>query len=518
MTDTKAEEMIQSKTVGKLVGMKKTDFDDLIKAKEIALSKPRLIPLYKLGDELALTSVLLSAIRLIKEFRLAIFSVVNLKKGGSVYYYTEVSFKDFPKSRLDGLILVVKAGTIRDAAILEVKNGRDEICADQIDRYQALAKNFAIPTFITISNQFVTDPTQSPADTKNVRGVDLYHFSWSYLLTIAHVLLFKNDNNIHDEDQVEIMREVLNYLETEKSGVFGLNQMKPGWANVVDRVNSGANLKAADPDVYEAVLSWQQEERDMALILSRDLGVLVNSGRAKFKGKLDERLKADCKELVDSKRLSSVFRVRGAISDIDVHSSFEKRTVEMIVSFKPPNDKTMKGQLGWVRRQLDTCMKSDEVLFASLANETYLEISLKKSRTPERYPISNFEKIYDDLKGSEAREFRILYLKDLGKRFSSAKKFVEIIEKMFRDYYKGIVQHLVGWEPSAPKIQTRRSTPNSEDFIDEVNDDDHADSSPVQELGGGRAATGDNPEEPSAVAPTHETIGSPKVNRLSTES
>lgn len=506
--------MIQKKTVGKLIGMKKRDFDDLIKAKEIALARPRLIPLYKLGDELALTSVLLSAIRLVKEFRLAIFSAINLQKGGSVYYYTEVSFKDFPKSRLDGLILVVKAGTIRDAAILEVKNGRDEICADQIDRYQALAKNYAIPSFITISNQFVTDPTQSPASTKSVRGVDLYHFSWSYLLTIAHVLLFKNDNNIHDEDQVEIMREVLNYLEAEKSGVCGLGQMKQGWVNVVDRVNSGANLKVSDTDVYEAVLSWQQEERDMALILSRDLGVLVTSGRAKFKGKLEERLKADCKELVTSKRLSSIFRVRGAISDIDVHSSFEKRTVEMIVSFKPPAEKTLKGQLGWVRRQLDTCMKSDETLFASLAKETYLEISLKNSRTPERYPISSFEKIYEDLKGGEAREFKILYLKDFGKRFSSPKKFVEIIEKMFRDYYTGVVQHLRRWEPSAPKIQERRPTPESEDFIERVNDENHGESSASSKSGIGDVSS----EVPTQASPANSTTRKASANTAKTES
>jgi hypothetical protein len=469
--------MIQNKTVGKLIGMKKSDFDDLIKAKEIALSKPRLIPLHKLGDELALTSVILSAIRLVREFRLAIFSVANLQKGGAVFFYTEVSFKDFPKSRLDGLILVVKSGTIRDAAILEVKNGKDELGADQIARYQALAKNYAIPSFITISNQFVTDPTQSPANTKNVRGVDLYHFSWSYLLTIAHVLLFKNDNNIHDEDQVEIMREVLNYLEAEKSGVFGLNQMKQGWVNVVARVNSGANLKVSDADVYEAALSWQQEERDMALILSRELGVLVESGRSKFRGQLEERLKADSKELVTSKRLSSVFRVRGAISDIDVHSSFEKRTVEMIVSFKPPSDKTLKGQLGWVRRQLDTCIKNDEALFSSLAKEIYIEVSLKNSRVPERYSILSFDRIYGDLKGREIREFKILYLRDFGKRFSSPKKFVEIVETMFRDYYKGIVQHLVRWEPSAPKIQTNRARSEGEYFIDEVNEESRAGSS-----------------------------------------
>ena len=113
------------KKVGKLIGLKKSDFNDLIKAKEITLRKPRLIPVYKLGDEMALTSVLLASLRLVKEFKESILSEAKMQKGGTLYVYSEVEFKEFPDSRIDGLILIVKAGTIRDAAIIEVKNGKN---------------------------------------------------------------------------------------------------------------------------------------------------------------------------------------------------------------------------------------------------------------------------------------------------------------------------------------------------------------------------------------------------------
>ena len=262
---------------------------------------------------------------------------------------------------------------------------------------------------------------------------------------------------------------MLNYLEADKSGVFGLNQMKQGWSESVDKVNAGATMKVSDDYVQEAALSWQQEERDMALILSRELGVLVNTGQAKYKGKLDERLKADRKELVTSKRLTSVFRVRGAISDIDIHALFDKRTVEMIVSFKPPMDKTLKGQLGWVRRQIESCSKKHEKLFGALENELYIEILIKNSRTSERYSFKQFDRISDDLKGKEIRELKILYLKDLGKKFSSPKKFVEVIESMLIDFYKGIVQYLVKWEPSAPKLSSVTKVVDDEGFIDQIN-------------------------------------------------
>jgi hypothetical protein len=39
------------------------------------------------------------------------------------------------------------------------------------------------------------------------------HFSWTYLLTKAHLLLFKNNDTIKDEDQIFIMRELLYYME-----------------------------------------------------------------------------------------------------------------------------------------------------------------------------------------------------------------------------------------------------------------------------------------------------------------
>lgn len=463
---------LTQKKIGKLIGLKKIDFNDLIKSKQIVLRKPRLIPVYKLGDEMALTSVLLSSLRLVKEFKNHILSDAKMQKGGSIYVYTEVEFSDFPESRIDGLILIVKSGTIRDAAIIEVKNGKNELEKEQIERYQQVAKKYSIPTFITISNQFVTDSTQSPINIKNINGVEMHHFSWTYLLTIAHVLLFEKDTAIEDEDQVEIMREVLSYLEWDKSGVFGVNQMNTGWVDVVDKINVGASLKATDSNVYNAALSWQQEERDMALLLSRKLGVLVQSGVTRFKGKLEERLKADCKNLVTNEQIESTLRVKGAASDIKVHAIFDKRTVEMSVSLKPPEDKTYKGQLGWLKRQLDTCIKKNDKLLTELVKEIHIEVTIKKSPATERFSIAKFDDAIEALKGKEIRDFKVIYLKDFGKKFSSPRKFVEIIEQMLKDYYMGIVQYLNKWEPSAPKMISKPDVVENEAFIDAVNDGD----------------------------------------------
>ena len=71
-------------------------------------------------------------------------------------------------------------------------------------------------------------PTQSPVNVKTPKSITSYHLSWTYILTIAHILLIDNETNIDDRDQLNIMKEVLSYFETQKSGIVGFHQMK--WA------------------------------------------------------------------------------------------------------------------------------------------------------------------------------------------------------------------------------------------------------------------------------------------------
>ena len=444
------------KKLTKIIGLKKDEFDQFIASGELQLREARLIPFYKPGDEMALTSVILSSIRLIKEFRKTLLSESKMMTGGQMYVFTEVvfsQFKDLRKDlRVDGLIIIVRGGIIRDAAIVEVKNGSNEIDQEQIENYLKIAKTYNIPKLITISNQFVSEPTQFPVNIKPPKNVELFHFSWSYLLTLAHILLFDNDMNIEDEDQIKIMREVVNYLEHDKSGVFGFHQMKKGWSDVVEKINSGASLRQTDPEVDNTVISWQQEEKDMALILSKKLGVFVTSGEAKYKGNLNARLDDDKKRLINDKVLVSTLRVRGAVSDIRIKALFEKRIISKSVSLKAPQDRTVRGQLGWVKNQFKNCNKKNEKTFQKVKNEILIEIIIKNARKSERVSLVAFDDMYDEMKGKEIKEFKILFIKDFGKQFASQKKFVELIEEMLVDFYSGIVQHLQKWEPSAPKI------------------------------------------------------------------
>ncbi|MCH8837691.1 MAG: hypothetical protein IIA60_07800, partial [Candidatus Marinimicrobia bacterium] len=324
-------------SISSIIGMPISTFLDLVEEKkEITVRRARLIPIYKAGDEMALTSLFLAALRLVKEFRDEVFSAVNMSKSGKIHVFTEPNFTEFEGAQPDGLILVVGGGKIKDAALLEMKNKRSLLSEDQISRYLNVAKQYKIPKLITVSNQFVSIPTQSPINVKVPKNVSLFHLSWSYILTIAHILLVDNENNIADADQVEIMKEVVDYLEHDISGVLGFTEMKSGWKEVVNKVNQGSALTKHDPDVLDTVSSWLQEERDMALILSRELGLLVRSGMPKFKDDLPGRINYEIKNLIERKALVSTLQISGAASDISVIAHFERRNIEMSVSLFPP--------------------------------------------------------------------------------------------------------------------------------------------------------------------------------------
>ena len=189
----------------KIIGLKKSEFDTMVKLPDspIQLRPARLIPALKTGDEMALTSIFLSTLKLVKEFRDSIFKEIKLSRNGRLYFYTEVCFPKIDKSRIDGLILVTKKDIITEAAFVEVKSKRDEIEELQIKKYIDIAKKLKVGTLVTISNQFVSSPEQSPLKISTGK-FNLFHLSWSHIITLGHILLFDNDNDIEDVDQVEI--------------------------------------------------------------------------------------------------------------------------------------------------------------------------------------------------------------------------------------------------------------------------------------------------------------------------
>lgn len=438
--------MIQKKLT-RLVGLKKTEFDIFVKKGQIKVQQAKLIPTLKTGDEMALTSIFLSTVRLVKEYRDGIFKSIKLSRAGKTYYYTEASFPDISKLRIDGLIIVVIKGVITDAVFFEMKNKNNGIVKKQIEDYLFISKILKVDTLVTVSNEFVADSNHSPVNVKVPKRISLYHFSWTYLITKGRLLLFDNNSQIDDDDQVEIMKEALHYFENPLSGISGYIQMKAGWKELSENIRAQKNLKQTDSYIEEAVLSWYEEEKDMALLLSRKLGVLVKSSP-----KNKDSVKRDIKKVVNDNCLTGELIIKNAVSDIKLLAEFERRLVAMSIKLTPPLNRGNKARITWIGKQLENCKRKNESLFSTFEKDIIIEADIKYAQANVKVKLSELDQLIELTKDRDIQGFKITLNRSFGAGFTSVKKFIVLIEKMVLEYYEGIVQHSSSWIKPTPKI------------------------------------------------------------------
>ncbi len=80
----------------KLLGLKYSIFQDIIKGnEELHVQKARLIRFYKPGDEMALTSIFLSSLKMVDPYRKNIFKTIILSNYGKLHIFTKVEFVHF---------------------------------------------------------------------------------------------------------------------------------------------------------------------------------------------------------------------------------------------------------------------------------------------------------------------------------------------------------------------------------------------------------------------------------------
>lgn len=458
------------KNLSKLVGIKKEQFDHFLLSGQIKVQSARLIPALKTGDEMALTSIFLSALKLIKEFRGGFFKEIGLSRSGRAFYYTEATFKDISTSRIDGLIIIVSKGKIIDAAFLEMKSGKNNLDKEQLEKYINISKKLKVPKLITVSNEIVADSSHSPVKIKVPKSVGLLHFSWTYLITKGQLLLFKNETNIADKDQIEIMKEVLYYFENPLSGIRGYSQMKSGWKELCENIHAHKSLKIKDPYIEDAVVSWHEEEKDMSLLLSRKLGVLV-----KPNSKSKERIKEDIRKVVKENKIKGGISVKGAVSDVEIKADFKRRVILMSIKIIPPLTKRNSARITWLSRQLMNCSKRSEISFGKIKNDLWIECNIKFAQENLKVRLSDLSELSDIVKDKkEIQAFHICYNKSLGSKFANPKRIIEILEQMILDYYIGLVQYMTNWKRPAPKVveikevKEIRETTHVENIISQI--------------------------------------------------
>ncbi|MEQ8333893.1 hypothetical protein [Nisaea sp.] len=403
-------------------------------------------------------SILLSCMENVQEFGRSMLADFGLRIGAraKIETYTEVVLKNSgsKKFRPDGLI-VVRSGSKTWHALVEAKVGKNELSNEQVESYLEIAKMNGVDAVLTISNQFAPLPSHHPLDLsfQSLRKAQLFHWSWKYVLTIATLLLKREE--VSDDDQKVILNEMVRFLTHPSAGVKSFDQMPSQWTAVLESVHAGGEISPKSSDVQDVIGAWHQEIRDLCLVLSRQLNenVDIRVPRPHLKDPM-ARLKSDAEKLAETYKLYADFVIPNAVSQVSVAADFGKRSIYASMRVAAPGDrKSTKARLNWLLRQLKESVPDNihiKLIWPGRGQNTLFSlVDLQKDSSVA------------DLQGKVATSFEVIYAKDLAARFGQRKTFIVELERAVPAFYEQVGQNLKNWQAPAPRISDDKAEPRS---------------------------------------------------------
>ncbi len=405
-------------------------------------------------------SIFLTTLASVRNFSHNILGAVGQRIGvnAKIKTYTEVTFKSGVNPTLgrpDGLI-VLKVGKREWTALIEAKVGKEQVETEQLERYLDIAKQEKIDAVITITNQFSTVPDHHPVkiNYKKYSKIGLYHFSWMHIMTVANLLTVNKD--VDDDDQAFILKEFLRFISHPSAGVVGFTQMPPRWTEAVKLLQAGGRLATGDM-VNEIVYAWQQETKDLCLILSRQLGTFVSEKLSRSAlSDIKKRYEVDCKSLIDNQKLEVSFNIPDAASPLKVDVDFRSRTILNSMYLRAPDDKVSnKARLNWLLRQIPD----------NMLDEVHIRINWPGTSPINQFLASTIQDNPDCVQEGKGKMvllgYDIIIPNDLGARFGQRKTIIQELEQRVPHYYESIGQHLRAWQSPAPKLSQDKVKPET---------------------------------------------------------
>src|SRR5215211_4825655 len=235
-------------------------------------------------------------------------------------------------------------------ALVEVKTGTNALKTEQVSRYLDMAREHGFDAVLTISNEITADAIELPLalDRRKLRGLTVRHLSWWRIITEA--IVQHRFRGISDPDQAWVLGELIAYLDNERSGAGGFEDMGDRWVRVRDGARSGT-LRASDPEVGSVCERWEDFLDYLALGLSQDLGRDVRVWRGR-KGDSADRLAALASELTDSGTLSGSLRIPDAVAPLLISADLRARQVTTNVTLDAPRAGRPLARINWLLRQL----------------------------------------------------------------------------------------------------------------------------------------------------------------------
>jgi hypothetical protein len=406
-------------------------------------------------------SIFLACLENVNEFGRAMMASLDQRMGvrAKIETYTEVGLQKTitgARHRPDGLI-VISTGKSTWTALVEAKVGAAELTNEQIEAYLSLAKLNGIDAVITLSNQFTSLPTHHPLSVSGAltRKVDLFHWSWGYVITQAHVL--RETGDVADREQLLLLSELQRFLLHPSSGVKEFDQMPAAWADLCGKVSAGALPAAKATETQEVVGAWHQSLERVTSVLSRQLSdhVEVQMSRAEA-GDPAVRMKATLDGLTRDACLTSHIIVPDAAAPIQITCDLRKRAVSLQMRLKAPADRqSTKARVSWLLRQLTQTESRDihvRLLWPGRAAAT--QFPLLKLRDNPDLAGQNRD-------GMSVLSFEVLLVKDLGARFAQRKLVVTEMIKATTEFYDSVGGSLTAWQAKPPKIAGSKLEPQS---------------------------------------------------------
>ena len=428
----------------KKIDFGKTKFDDLYQVfkygskEEFESKRSRLFPNGNNDNEVATTSIFLSSLCAVKEYREELLSNIGVKKINNknvcLHAYTElenISKEDRP----DGL-LVVTSGKgkpiIEWACFVEVKIGTNPLDASQVDRYSDFARSIGINSIITISNDLVTSPENSPIKLKK-RSFELFHWSWAYLKVSALRLI--RSNTIENEEHVFILEELRKYIDGHKSLNNFINMGKD-WKDAVTRIHSLDIKQKIDAATLTSVVdSYIQEEKDVSLQLTARSGLHVE---LIFKG---DRKDEVAKMLQANKTITSEFMIdKDKNNSFFICTDFIRQEVKCFTNISISSGKAQAQTTKLLNLFEGSSGYTDDILVDAfyLRNKCNNAESSLASLFNEK-EMSEPYSILDKELGNEVKHFEVKTKDLLGRDFKSTKNFIIKLEDIAERFLNQVV-------------------------------------------------------------------------------
>ena len=404
------------------------------------------------------TSALLAVMSAVPDFHRALLKPLGAPSG-KLETYIEVPF-DLAGKRCypDGLIRASRGGRSW-VALVEVKTGKNELAAEQLENYLDIAREQGYDALITISNEIPPAAGMHPTkvDKRKQRKVALHHWSWSQLLSMA--VIQKEHRGVRDPEQAWILGELIRYLEHPRSGALELDDMGASWVPVRQAVTTGT-LRATDRAAPEVAARFDALLRYASLRLGRRLGIDVSHVLTRAE-QADPSVRSQSLlvEMVERGTMSGAVHIPDAVSHIHITADLRAGQVVCHVDVDAPRQGRPLTRVNWLVRQLKAAPDSVRVE-AFVANNRGAGATELLGRVRAEPSVL----VLDPTK--EIRRFRIAMTVPMGtKRGRGRGAFIDSVLELLDGFYAEVVQTLKAWSATPPKL---RDAPGLEDVEPET--------------------------------------------------